>query len=94
MILITGHSQKSDGIAFVADTNNYEMALKMMRDAWNDQFQDQMNLVIADQGDYLLHEGVNAECIHDFEDECPRHEGFVLYTQEYKPGEIIQRCSW
>lgn len=94
MILITGHSHKLDGVAFVADTDDHATALKMMRDAWNAQFTDQMKIVVTDKGDYLISAECEAECVRDFEDDTPRREGFALFAQEYEPGTIIQRCAW
>ena len=94
MIVVTGHSHKSDGICFVADTNDHATALKATCDAWNAQFTDQMKLVIADQGDYLIRADLDAECVRDFEDECPRREGFALYTNQVEPGRIAQNMPW
>lgn len=94
MIVVTGHSWKNDGICFVVDTDDHATALNAARDAWNTQFSDQMKLVVADQGDYLIHTELDAECIRDFADEIPRHEGFVLYTNQVELGRIAQNMPW
>jgi hypothetical protein len=94
MIVVTGHSHKNEGICFVADTNDHGEALKATVEAWNAEFTDQMKLVIADSGDYLIRAELDAECVKDFEDECPRREGFILYTNQAVAGRITQSMPW
>lgn len=94
MILITGWSQKLDGISFLADTNDHAEALKQMRDSWNARFSDQTKIVVTGDNDYLLYEEVDVESVKDFEDECPRREGWHLIAQEIRFGEINQRQPW
>ena len=94
MIVVTGHSHKNDGICIVVDTNDHGEALKATVEAWNAEFSDQMKLVIADQGDNLINAELDAECVKDFEDETPRREGFILYTNQVVPGKIAQNMPW
>mgnify|MGYP004448936049 CR=1 FL=1 len=94
-MLVTGHSQKNDGICILVDTNDHAEALKATVDVWNTQFTDKMKLVIADQGDYMIRADLDAaEAIANMEDEVPRREGFVLYTQGVHFGEITQNMPW
>lgn len=94
MIVVTGHSHKNDGICFVANTDDHAEALKATVEAWNAQFTDQMKLVIADGGDYLINADFDAECVRDFERLIPRREGFALYTNQVAPGQIAQNMPW
>ena len=95
MIVVTGHSHKNDGICIVVDTNDHGEALKATVEAWNAEFSDQMKLVVADHGDYLIQAELDAaEVIAGIEDECPRREGFALYTNQVVPGKITQNMPW
>ena len=95
MLVVTGHSHKNDGICVVVDTNDRAEALLATVEAWNKQFTDQMQLVIGDQGDYLLKAGLNVtETIAAMDDETPRREGFALYTNQIEIGKIAQNMPW
>ena len=95
MILITGHSHKLDGIAFVAVTNDVKEALRMFCEAWNERFTDQRKLVTFNGANYLLDVDTPDEVVEDFEDECPRREGHVLYCNEFeKSGDILWWMPW
>lgn len=95
MIVVTGHSDKFEGVCFVADTDDKETALAMMRDAWNTQFTDKVKLITTEFGDYLIRSEYSDECVNHFEDETPRYEGFALYANKAPTdGGIIQRMPW
>jgi len=94
MILLTGWSQKLDGVAFLADTDDPAEALKMFCDAWNDRFSDKTRVAYGENEGYLLFAEVEDSAIADFEDDVPRREGWQIIGQEVKPGEVIQGCPW
>lgn len=94
MILLTGWSQKLDGVAFLADTDNREEALTMFCDAWNDRFRDKMKVVHGGGDSYLLSVDVDDSVIIGLGGDSPGREGWQIIGQEVKPGEVIQGCPW
>jgi len=100
MILLTGWSDKLDGIAFLADTDDPTKAITMFCDAWNDRFSDKVRVVHDEDNTYLLFADVEDSVVSDllnkvrFEDGAPRREGWQIIGQEAKPGEVIQGCPW
>lgn len=94
MIMITGWSQKLDGVAFLAETDDVDAAYQMMVDNWNSRFDDHTKIVRTEEDVYLLFTDVKDEVISDFEDEVPRREGWQLIAREIAVGSVIESMPW
>ena len=94
MIMITGWSQKLDGIAFLADTDDFATAHRLMVEDWNNRFTDQTKIVETPTNTYLLFAEVEESAIADFEDEVPRREGWQLISEEVAVGSVLQSMPW
>lgn len=99
MILLTGWSQKLDGIAFLANTDDEKEALRMLCAAWNDHFTDKMKIVQREnelglKADYMLSVEVEDSAVLGFEDGTPRREGWNIIAQQVESGEVIRGCPW
>ena len=103
MIIVTGHSEKQDGICFLADTDDVATALQMAADAWNAQFRDKMKLVtIKDtygtDSDYLVGADTTdkqvAELSRNLDGGAPGWGSYILYCGPIKPSTIAQHMPW
>lgn len=105
MIIVTGHSQKLDGICFVARTDDCSEALRLLRDKWNSTYDDQVKLLKREEGGLVTaHYLVWAEVADDVEfgDDPPRREGFVLEARQFDTAKIgdvyvspvLERMPW
>lgn len=100
MILVTGHSDKLEGIAFMADTNDTDAAIKMMAQAWNAQHNDQVKLIEHDTNVYLVKDAEDSQTIRMsarmWSDtyELPGREGWQIHAIQANPGIVIQNAPW
>jgi hypothetical protein len=94
MILLTGWSDKLDGICFLADTDDLATALQMLLAAWNERFTDKMQLVRTEDRDYLLSAECDPSCVDHFEDGTPRREGFAIHALNVECGQVVQGAPW
>ena len=74
MIVITGHSHKLDGFCFVSNTDDEGNALEELAKA-----KEGFEIFASPDGDrhYLLVDDFD-DNVDDFENECPRREGWSL----------------
>lgn len=96
MLLITGFSNKLDGICFLADTDDPAEARQMCCDKWNETFTDQVKLM---NGTDDLGETVYCLVSEEVDElrldgDAPRREGWTLFEHPITVGEIMQRMPW
>ena len=97
MILVTGWSDKLDGIAFISKAETEKEAFEEFCAVWNKTFFDLTKLVtqtdeFGTENTYLIKKEVE---VPDFQGEAPGREGWVLYAEkEIEVGVVLQDMPW
>lgn len=94
MFLIAGFSDSRDGIASIVGADNRNEALQKFVDNWNFQFENEMQLVTTDDGEYLIGAEFDPSVVDDFNDCIPGSEGFSLEITVLVDGQINTNMPW